>query len=572
MSGIIGFCGPPDRELLDRMARRLSHRGNLDENLIETEFATIAVLEWPQHLSVGQIQTGTFKSPSFSWALAGYSFTTPDPEKFRWQDLRGGHACAAIVDNGLQIFRDSVGCQSLYYGRIGDRWLFASEPKAFTREQDFDVKIRTAAIAKYLACSFVPGRHTMLESVFEAEAGHTVHLEFGKKPSSDRIFRFEEQEWQGDLSRDLTAREERDWTDQTRTCIEKAVAERLVEEEPIVFLSGGLDSSIVAAELARQCSKPIRTFAIHFGPQYANELTFARAVAERIGSRHEEVLLKPQEFLPRLEKMVWHLDEPIGDPITQPNFELASRVQKYGQFVFNGEGGDPLFGGPKNLPMLLGHWYGGVSRTRYFREHAYLASYRRAYEDWRQLLSSEVQEQIDPARDLEKPFSPFFQSESKSFLNKLMAINIRMKGANLILPKVDRMMAAHGLTPASPLFDDRLTLLSFAMPPRMKLRNGIEKYVLKQAYKDLLPQEIIDRPKSGMRVPVYYWFQKEMRRYARRILSKRNLTRSRIFNADRVQQLLRYASDDGLGRYGLRLWMLLTFEVWRQQVVNREEF
>jgi len=104
----------------------------------------------------------------------------------------------------------------------------------------------------------------------------------------------------------------------------------------------------------------------------------------------------------------------------------------------------------------------------------------------------------------------------------------------------------------------------------MKLRYGIEKFVLKEAYKDDLPIEIINRPKSGMRVPVHYWFQREMRRYAKSILSRRRLKRVGIFNPDRVQQMLKYETEQANGRYGLRLWMLLTFEVWRRIVVDRE--
>lgn len=177
--------------------------------------------------------------------------------------------------------------------------------------------------------------------------------------------------------------------------------------------------------------------------------------------------------------------------------------------------------------------------------------------------------QINPEHDLEGPLSPFFRAtQPRSFLNKLMMINIRLKGANLILPKVDRMLAAHGLTPLSPLFDDQLTRLSFQLPPTMKLRAGIEKYVLKRAYEDLLPRGVIDRPKSGMRVPVHYWFQTDLRRYARSLLSKRNLLAAGIFDPARVRQLLAYETEDGGGRFGLKLWMLLTFELWRQLVVE----
>ena len=179
--------------------------------------------------------------------------------------------------------------------------------------------------------------------------------------------------------------------------------------------------------------------------------------------------------------------------------------------------------------------------------------------------------QVDAARDLEGVFAEELDAElPRAFLNKLCAINIRQKGAHLILPKVDRMAGAFALTTLSPLFDESLIRLSFQMPPTLKLRHGIEKLVLKRAYQDALPEAVIRRPKSGMRVPVHFWFQGELRRYAKKILSKKELARAGIFDPKRVLQLLSYDTEEGPGRYGLRLWMLLTFEIWRRIVVEGE--
>ncbi|MEE8301703.1 MAG: asparagine synthase-related protein [Candidatus Tectomicrobia bacterium] len=256
---------------------------------------------------------------------------------------------------------------------------------------------------------------------------------------------------------------------------------------------------------------------------------------------------------------------------TVPNFELSARVAQDVRWVFNGEGGDPCFGGPKNISMLLHHWYGGIDRQANTRERLYLASYRRAYDELWNLLSPELQQDIDPKTDLEGFLTPFFAtSRPPQFLNKLMAINIRLKGAHLILPKVERMTGAWGLTPLSPLFDERLIRLSFMLPPRLKLAAGAEKIVLKHAYANALPASVIARPKSGMRVPVHFWFRGEMKRYARHILHPRRLRQAGIFRPERVRQLLKYDIEEGSGRYGLRLWMLLTFEIWRRLVVERE--
>lgn len=375
MSGLIAFTGPPDLSLAERMLARLGHRGSVVAKPFEKPFGTVAVCEWPAAPKLGVCQTGCYQTPSAVWAVSGFTFNAIPPT-FSTEQLgaiRGSFGIACLAAQQLHVARDPTGCQSLYYGRVGRRWLVATEPKAITAEVAFERRIRPAAIAQYLAFSFVPGGGTMLEELYEVEAGHVVTLEHAATPQVRRVFCFEQEEWDGRGEKQTIAADSPpvsagEWIQRTRGSIERAVAERLVGDEPAVFLSGGLDSSIVAAEVARQCPKPIRTFSIHFGDKYPHELDFARAVADRIGSRHQEVLIRPKQFLPRLRQMIWHLDEPIGDPITQPNFELAAIVGRQASCVFNGEGGDPLFGGPKNLPMLLLHWYGVGPRPKNFRE------------------------------------------------------------------------------------------------------------------------------------------------------------------------------------------------------------
>ena len=571
MSGLVAFTGPPDRALLDRMLGRISHRGTMVGEPIESRFASSAVCDYSSPVNIGSVRTGRHVIGETSWHVAGWfnSDLPAEPRSDLLSQAGGSFSLANSDDTRLLIVRDPCGCQGLYYGRVGDRWLVASEPKAITMEAGFNRTIRPAAVAQYLSFSFVPSDGTMFGDLFEVQPGHAVRLAGGIDPVVERYFRFEEEECPVATARNLTADDRRNWIGQTRQTIEQAVAERLTDDPQAVFLSGGLDSSIVAAEVARQSPHQVQTFAIHFGKKYPNELPYARMVADQIGSQHTEVLIEPKSFLKRMREMVWHLDEPIGDPITQPNFELARLIGGRFPAVFNGEGGDPLFGGPKNFSMLLTHWYGGQSREPNFRERAYLASYRRAFTQWQELLHPELLEKIDPARDLENVLTPFFSSAAPAhFLNKLMAINIRLKGGNLILPKVDRMLAAHGVVPLSPLFDERLTRLSFAMPPTLKLDRGVEKVALKEAYADMLPREIIERRKSGMRVPVHYWFRKEMKTHARRMLLSRKLRAAKIFNRAEIARMLKYENDGGAGRFGLRLWMLLTFELWRQSFVE----
>ncbi|QDU93814.1 asparagine synthetase B family protein [Lignipirellula cremea] len=579
MSVLLGFLGEPDSALLQQMDAALRRRASGERQEVIGPQSSLATRYQESHhravlrtAGVCQIDKFTFAAVGSFWGPAAPASLEELARRYQQQGpdfVQGllGAFVMAIVDQGeLHLFRDGAGARTLFYGRNGPRMLFAVEPKGIWQTAGFDRRLRPAAVAEYLSFSFIPGERTLLEGLHELPAGSRLQVKACGETRLTRYFRFE------DFEPPDPGATEADWVRLFRETHRQAVADRLDLDRPAaVFLSGGLDSSVVTAELVQQTRQPVHSFAIHFGAKYPHELPFAREVAEHCGTTHHEVLIEPKRFLPRLREMIWQLDDVIGDPITMPNYELSAHVSQDFSAVFNGEGGDPLFGGPKNIPMLLHHWYGVPDRSKNFREQLYLESYRRGYDELSRLLSPEFRRQIDFEADLEQILTPYFQCEKPSaFLDKLMAINVRLKGAHLILPKVERMTGAWGVTPLSPLFDERLVRLAFQLPGLLKLQAGVEKIVIKKAYANDLPAAIINRPKSGMRVPVHFWFQSEMRKYARRILSPKAVRQAGIFDPARVKQLLDYNIEEGPGRYGLRLWMLLTFEIYRRMVFEGE--
>ncbi len=583
MGVLFGFTGHPNPLLLRHFDQTLAHRGRYHPTDCATPNGTLGTRAmWADAPTALPGTTGIASTPNVSLAISGH-LSSPylaSPAQLLEhylqvgidfvQALRGAFVLAILDGNRLYLVRDGAGRRTAYYTVHQGRFIFAIEPKALYRLPGFSPRLRPGAIAQYLTFSFLPGNSTMLETLYEVPAGTCIAYDASQGTThSYRYVRFETAT-PSDTEQMIS---DTQWVDRFQRDFTAATHDMRPRDEPIaIFLSGGIDSSVVTAEVQAQHDARLKTFAIHFGTHYPHELDYARSVADHCGTEHEEVLIQPREFLPHLHEMIWHLDEPIGDPVAMPNYELARHVSQQGfRWVFNGEGGDPCFGGPKNLPMLLQHWYGGVEKTPNFREKLYLASYRRAYEEMDYLLTPEWRAQIDPERDLEAILSPFFQAKQPHrFLDKLLAINMRLKGAHLILPKVERMLAASGLTPLSPLFDERIIHLAFLLPGHLKLRGKVEKVILKEAFRSRLPQAIIDRPKSGMRVPVHYWFQGELKRYAQKILSPRQVKAVGIFRPERVQQLLRYETAEGAGRYGLRLWMLLTLELWRRMVFDEE--
>jgi asparagine synthase (glutamine-hydrolysing) len=584
MGAIFGFSGPGDHYIEKAMSSALAHRGKTFFSSNISSKGTICFQSDFEKETRQRLGQGLIADNDLVIALTGYLVNPPScPEilpfllnRYREQgikafsDLQGAYIIIVRDNDTFHLIRDGAGVRTVYFAMIRNRFFFAVEPKGILAVPDFPRKIRPGAVAQYLTFSFIPGQQTMLQGLEELPAGHRLKFFPGKdkEPELERFFIFE------DNTSCQPGPEDDAWPRHFSKYFQKSVKDRLrlmPGESVGVFLSGGLDSSIVAAEVARHHSQTVRSFCIHFGKKYPNELEFARAAARACGTEHEEVLIRPKDFLPKLRRMIYHLDDPIGDPITLPNFELARRVSRDIRWIFNGEGGDPVFGGPKNIPMLLHHWYGGIKRDKYFRERMYLASYQRAYDDLKNLLNPDFFKKIDQNKELIGVLSPYFNtSQPPGMLEKLLAMNIRLKGAHLILPKVDRMIGAWGITPMAPLFDERLIKFAFQIPGRMKLAGGIEKLILKKAYSHILPEEIINRPKSGMRVPVHFWFQKEMKRYARSILKTKTVKEVGIFNPERVNQLLKYDIEALNPRFGLRLWMLITFEIWRRIIIEGE--
>jgi len=352
-----------------------------------------------------------------------------------------------------------------------------------------------------------------------------------------------------------------------RDCLEMVVRRCLPEGEAVgAFLSGGLDSSLVVALARRLHDAPVKTFSVSFGPGHANELPFSSLVVDHCGTEHRIVELSPPVVLRYLDETISLLGDPIGDPLTVPNALLFREASAEVGVVLNGEGGDPCFGGPKNLPMLLSELYGENSDPL-ARERCYLRAHLKCFDDLDVAVAPAVKEALSVS-PLEERLSPLFDDPRwHNFVTKLQAINITLKGAHHILPKVDAISAPFGVVARSPLFYRDVVELSLAIPPQLKLRGSVEKYLLKEAVRDLLPSEIVERPKSGMLVPVEAWFQGPLLPAARERLLD-SLTTYGLVQRHYLERLL----DGRLGglrpRHGAKIWLLVTLEAWLRTVFD----
>jgi asparagine synthase (glutamine-hydrolysing) len=576
MTALWAYTGPPDAALDRRLSDVLRHRGHLGapggEGIVRAPQVTVGVSLRRPLRALGGIATAdnTTLTMAIAGRLPGDTTVSDVLATYRRRGEvavheLGGEWIIAVVDGArLTVWRDVAGVRTVYWGRSGNRVIVAIEPKAVVSAPGFPRRVDPGALAQYLTFGFVPGERCAVEGLHELAAGHRLEIDVGSGTTKVVRWFFHERIEPIELT-------PANAVEVVRSAVQHAVATRLPPDEPVAaFVSGGLDSAIVAsvaaAEQRARGAAPPLALSVHFGLEHPNEVAHARAVARHCGLEHQLVEMSGSRIEPMLRTLIWHLDEPIGDPVTIGNLVLAQAAARHAPWVLNGEGGDPLFGGPKNLPMLLAHWYPTMAGPN-ARERQYLATWRRAGEEVANLLHPDLLADVDVERDLIAVVKPYFDAPRPvDLLNKLMVANMRLKGAHLILPKVDRVLGAYGLTPLSPLFDAELLALSLQLPPTTKLRAGVEKWVLKEAFRNLLPASIVDRQKSGMRVPVQRWFRDDLRGLAWRLLSPAAAERAGIFNADRVRDVLDYRT----GRDGLRLWMLVTFELWRRLVIEGE--
>lgn len=587
---LFGYCGLPSPGLIEKMAGTLQHRckdGYATEQVTVREDFCIEIghggSSWAgeSHLAANPARKTIFGYAGVIFNMARLICNAgldvvmlleslgQSPEQ-KLTSLDGAFVAAYGCGEDFFLLRDAAGVKAIYWTTLPDRLLFASEIKALFADPAVPRNMRLGALPEYLTFSFIPGQRTMFENIEELQPGTILQYRHGQAITR-RYFTFEEREWDG-----KDGGTEQDYAHNLRAVLEKAVDDccRASRHTPAIFLSGGVDSSSVLALTARRLAgTPVKTFSAHFGSRYANENNFVNLMVERYHTAHTWLEICPARFMKQMRRIIWCLDDPIGDPITVPNFLLAEAAAQVTNLVLNGEGGDPCFGGPKNIPMMLASLYGpspGRAEANWL-ECAYLFSFRKYFSELAQILRPDVLRQTGGEEALMSIITPFVRAaKPQSFLNKLMAMNIRLKGANLILVKVDKMTSANGILALPPLFAREVIEASMACPPQWKLCGNIEKHILKRAVEDIVPTPIIQRRKSGMMVPVRFWFRGEMKRYASQMLSKRNLERLGFFNIPYVLDLLHYDNADShSSHYGLKLWMLITFLLWHEQMIEK---
>lgn len=496
------------------------------------------------------------------WIIAGASGASPIPVEgrtdvtFRAAGEAGSGRSEVVLDPQAQTLTASADpfglCGCYWWKEAGTVWC-ASSPRLPPLTGSSPRRLDSAALHGYLCFSHVPQPRSIFAGVAALPAGSTTVLSAGRAAITAG------HAWSESPGPDTDP----DGGPETLRRLLRAAVERCLgeETEAAVFLSGGLDSSLIAA-LLREAGVRLHLFTLDFGPPWNQELAFAEQVARHLERPLHVVPAGPGQVREHLEATAAALEQPFGDAVTVPLYLLGKAASQMCSLAFNGEGGDQLFGGWANKPMIAAELYGG---TNYDRLDAYMATFHRFWGLTDTLYTPGARELVAgvDARDwvrgaLEAP-------GCASLLHKLRAANLALKGAQNIAPRAIQLGAGHGLRVRCPFFDPKLANWSFSLPPEVFLQGACEKYLLKQVAERYLPGEVVWREKRGMGVPSAEWCLGPLKREIAHYLGKQRLQRDGWFEPRVVDALRKGVDQPGefrSRRLGEKLWLLLMLHVW----------
>lgn len=618
MCGICGTYGSCESPLIRNMCEIMGHRGPDDEGVYLDRAAGIAL--GVKRLSIIDLETGhqpihnedetirlvlngeiyNYMTLRDALQRKGHSFyTKSDTETVvhLYEDL--GERCLHEL-NGMFAFalwdkrqtrlflaRDRLGIKPLYYvdGARGE-FAFASELKTLLRLPYLSAEIDLDALDAYITLGYVPAPLTILKGVKKLLPGHLIRM--------DKHGLCIERYWDVPIGREAVSSEE-ECPARLRDLLEDSVRLRLVSDVPLgALLSGGIDSSTVVA-LMSQFSSRVKTFSVGFEKADYDETTHARIVAQRFGTDHLELIMKPEvDLLPRL---VWYLDEPIADQAAVPTYLICRLAKSRVTVVLSGEGGDEQFAGyPRYILSLISDRYSKAppklknSFLRLVDIPAFPEAYRRVVrkltyaaqdpmarnlrwvsnfspEEKAQLYSDRLLAALADRDLLDLLPSSLRRTNWRDPLSPLMHLDMKTWLVDDILMKVDRMSMANSLEARVPFLDHRVVEFSATIPAGLKLKGLTTKYILKRMARSLLPKETIRRKKQAFLVPTNLWFREELRDFARGTLLDSRFEKRGYFNQSYVRRILDEQLS-GKSDNSQKLWNLMILELWHRQFAD----
>jgi len=605
-----------DRGLLDRMNQAQVHRGP-DEGGVHKEPGVGLV---HRRLSIIDLSTGqqplfnedrsvvvVFNGEIYNFAeltvilrQLGHTFRThSDTEVIvhaweQWGEacverFRGMFAFAVWDRNQNRAFfaRDRLGIKPLYYTVVNGFFIFASELKSLLVYPGVSRQIDPTAVEEYLAFGYVPEPKTIYENVYKMLPGHSLLQQHGKSPASSKRYwevEFSASERSDDLSGELIER------------LREAIKIRLVSEVPLgAFLSGGVDYSAVVALMSEMSSEPVNTCSISFGDPRFNEAQYARQIAERYRTRHDVEAVDPHDFA-LVDQLAGLYDEPYADSSAMPTYRVCQLARRKVTVALSGDGGDENFAGYRRyrwhmfeerirarLPLALRRPLFGFL-GRYYPKLDWAPRVLRAKTTFQAMARDSVAAychtvSVLPETLRKQLYSHGFKKQLQGYhavevfrryaqnapvdhpLSMAQYLDMKTYLPGDILTKVDRASMAHALEVRVPLLDHEFVQWVARLDPSQKLRAGDGKYVLKDALRPYVDDNILYRPKMGFAVPLIGWFRGPLKQKVRDALLGETLKETGYFNHVFLEHIVDQ-HQSGMRDYSATIWSLLMFEAF----------
>lgn len=519
--------------------------------------------------------------------------------------LRGMFAFAIWDQNKRELFiaRDRLGVKPLYYVHAQDGSLyFASEIKSLLEARAVKPEMNFAALPDFLANHATSGEETLFQGVRRLLPGHWLRWRDGDL----RIEKYWDVSFENG-AREQERRRDKDYIAEWSELFREAVRLRLMADVPLgMFLSGGIDSSAIAAVMSRMVDEPIKTFSVAFAEREANELEYARVVARAFKTDHHEITVSPADFFAALPRLVWHEDEPLAHPSSVALYFVSRLASEHVKVVLTGEGSDEMLAGYERYRktvhnLSFGARYHAVtndtlrriiyspvaslspsSKVRQKLSRTFLclppdieslyfdnfAVFPRAMQG--EMLTPLTLERAGSGLDPYVAMRRYFDHHNGStLLNRMLYADTKTYLHELLM-KQDQMSMAASIESRVPFLDHKLVEFTARLPENLKLRRGwTTKYILRQSMKNLLPEQILKRPKMGFPVPVGAWFRGPFRWVIDEyVLGERAQARG-LFDTDFIRRLV--AGHQAGEKHAERLWSLVNLEMWQRRFIDGED-
>lgn len=514
-------------------------------------------------------------------------------------------------ERALVLARDRIGIKPLYFGWIGNSFVFGSELKAFASDPEFTNPVDRDSLALLLELGYIPAPHSIYRDILKLPPGCWLRVdrELASQPQSPRnlasrmtAYWSAPQEFEDGVLHPLDL-SDREAIEQMERLLSDSVALRMEADVPLgAFLSGGVDSSTVVALMQKQSSRPVKTFSIGFREDTYDEAGHARNVAKYLGTEHHELYVSPEDALEVVPELPEMFDEPLADPAQIPTYLVSRLARSMVKVSLSGDGGDELFGGysryyeaarlwhwlcPIPQPIrnatarLLGHQGMGTNSlverlVRNLPERlrprnpsqaastlAGMLACRSSDELYHRIVSRwhRASGMVPGSRHVPTAVSGHPPPGLPHPIERMMATDFCSYLPDDCLAKVDRASMAASLEARVPMLDHRVAEFAWRVPMNQKVRNGKGKWLLRKVLHRHVPESLVERPKMGFGVPVSEWLRGPLREWAENLLDERRLRQEGYFEPEPIRQAWKQHIE-GKGNEPHKLWTVLMFQSW----------